>query len=331
MTRFGYTLMTEQSGPKDLVRYAAAAEDAGFDLLVSSDHYFPWLSAQGHSPYAWTVLGAVAQVTRRVELMTYVTCPTMRYHPAVVAQKAATLQILADGRFTLGLGAGENLNEHIVGEGWPTVDTRQAMLGEAIRIIRELHSGELVTFRGDYFDVDSARIWDLPDGGVPIGVAAGGTKAVEELGPLADHLIATEPDGEILDAWNALDDRPRIGDGARAIGQIPVSWDPDSVDAAVERAHDQFRWFGGGWAVNADLPTTAGFAAASQFVRPEDVASSIPCGPDLDAVVEAVRPFWEAGFTDVALVQVGDELQDRFLAEVAEPLLTRLREAAPTG
>ena len=219
--------------------------------------------------------------------MTYVTCPTMRYHPAVVAQKAATLQLLADGRFTLGLGAGENLNEHVIGEGWPSVNTRQAMLNEAIRIIRELHSGELVTFRGDYFDVDSARIWDLPEGGVPIGVAAGGTTAVEELGPLADHLIATDPDGELLDAWNSLKGRPRIADGARAIGQIPVSWDPDSVDAAVERAHEQFRWFGGGWAVNADLPTTAGFAAASQFVRPEDVASAIPCGPDLDAVVDA--------------------------------------------
>jgi G6PDH family F420-dependent oxidoreductase len=331
MTRFGYTLMTEQSGPKDLVRYAAGAEDAGFDLLVSSDHYFPWLSAQGHSPYAWTVLGAVAQVTQRVELMTYVTCPTMRYHPAVVAQKAATLQILADGRFILGLGAGENLNEHVVGDGWPNVDTRQAMLAEAMHIIRELHTGELVTFRGDYFDVDSARIWDLPEGGVPIAVAAGGLKAVEALGPLADHLVATEPDGELLDAWNALDGRPRIGDGARAVGQIPVSWDPDSVDAAVERAHDQFRWFGGGWAVNADLPTTAGFAAASQFVRPEDVASSIPCGPDLEAIVEAVQPFWKAGFTDIALVQIGDELQDRFLAEAAEPLLARLREAAPTG
>jgi len=242
---------------------------------------------QGHSPYAWTVLGAVAQVTQQVDLMTYVTCPTMRYHPAVVAQKAATLQLLADGRFTLGLGAGENLNEHVIGEGWPSVNTRQAMLNEAIRIIRELHSGELVTFRGDYFDVDSARIWDLPEGGVPIGVAAGGTTAVEELGPLADHLIATDPDGELLDAWNSLKGRPRIADGARAIGQIPVSWDPDSVDAAVERAHEQFRWFGGGWAVNADLPTTAGFAAASQFVRPEDVASAIPCGPDLDAVVDA--------------------------------------------
>jgi G6PDH family F420-dependent oxidoreductase len=329
MTRFGYTLMTEQSGPKDLVRYATAAEESGVDFLVSSDHYSPWLSSQGHAPYAWAVLGAVAQVTRRVELMTYVTCPTMRYHPAVVAQKAATLQLLADGRFTLGLGAGENLNEHVVGDGWPGVDTRQAMLREAMEIIRELHTGELVTYRGDYFDVDSARIWDCPDDGVAVAVAAGGTKAVEELGPLADHLIATEPEREIVEAWNGLDGRPAIGDGARAIGQIPISWDPDSVDAAVERSHDQFRWFGGGWSVNADLPTTAGFAAASSFVRPEDVASRIPCGPDLEAIVKAVEPFWEAGFTDIALVQVGDELQDRFLAEAAEPLLQQLREAAP--
>jgi G6PDH family F420-dependent oxidoreductase len=329
MTRFGYTLMTEQSGPKDLVRYATAAEDAGADFLVSSDHYSPWLSSQGHAPYAWAVLGAVAQVTHRVELMTYVTCPTMRYHPAVVAQKAATLQLLADGRFTLGLGAGENLNEHVVVDGWPGVDTRQAMLREAMVIIRELHTGELVTYRGDHFDVDSARIWDCPEGGVPIAVAAGGTKAVEELGPFADHLIATEPEPEIVEAWNALDGRSPIGDGARAIGQIPISWDPDSVDAAVQRAHDQFRWFAGGWSVNADLPTTAGFAAASAFVRPEDVASSIPCGPDLQAVVDAGKPFWEAGFTDIALVQVGDELQDRFLAEAAEPLLEQLRAAAP--
>jgi G6PDH family F420-dependent oxidoreductase len=271
----------------------------------------------------------VAQVTHRVALMTYVTCPTMRYHPAVVAQKAATLQLLADGRFTLGLCAGENLNEHVIGDGWPGVDTRQAMLREAMEIIRELHTGELVTYRGDHFDVDSARIWDCPEGGVPIAVAAGGTKAVEELGPFADHLIATEPEPEIVEAWNALDGRSPIGDGARAIGQIPISWDPDSVDAAVQRAHDQFRWFGGGWSVNADLPTTAGFAAVSAFVRPEDVASSIPCGPDLQAVVDAVKPFWEAGFTDIALVQVGDELQDRFLAEAAEPLLEQLRAAAP--
>ncbi|MEP6630276.1 MAG: TIGR03557 family F420-dependent LLM class oxidoreductase, partial [Lapillicoccus sp.] len=307
MTRFGYTLMTEQSGPKDLVRYAQAAEDVGFDLAVSSDHYFPWLSAQGHAPYAWTVLGAVAQVTQRIELMTYVTCPTMRYHPAVMAQKAATLQILADGRFTLGLGSGENLNEHVVGGGWPGVDTRQAMLAEAIQVIRALHTGDLVTFRGDYFEVDSARIWDLPEQGVELAVAAGGEKAVSVLAALADHLIATDPSKEIVDAWNAVDGQKEIGSGARAIGQIPVSWDPSSTAAAVDRAHEQFRWFAGGWSVNADLPTTAGFAAASQFVRKEDVADSIPCGPDLDAIVEAVKPFWEAGFTDIALVQVGDE------------------------
>jgi G6PDH family F420-dependent oxidoreductase len=329
MTRFGYTLMTEQSGPKDLVRYAEAAEDVGFDLAVSSDHYFPWLSAQGHAPYAWTVLGAVAQVTRRIELMTYVTCPTMRYHPAVVAQKAATLQILADGRFTLGLGAGKNLNEHVVGGGWPGVDTRQAMLAEAIQVIRALHTGDLVTFRGDYFEVDSARIWDRPEEGVELAVAAGGEKAVAALAGLADHLIATEPSREIVDAWDAVDGQQKIGQGARAIGQIPVSWDPSSRQAAVDRAHEQFRWFGGGWSVNADLPTTAGFAAASQFVRPEDVADSIPCGPDLDAIVEAVRPFWAAGFTDIALVQVGDEQQDRFLSEAAQPLLEKLRAAAP--
>src|SRR6187402_3579312 len=171
MTRFGYTLMTEQSGPKDLVRYAVSAECAGFDFEVSSDHYFPWLSAQGHAPYAWTVLGAVAHATEQVELMTYVTCPTIRYHPAVVAQKAATLQILADGRFTLGLGSGENLNEHITGDGWPPVAQRQDMLEEAAQIIRALHTGELVTWEGEYFRVDSARIWDAPDGGVPIGLA----------------------------------------------------------------------------------------------------------------------------------------------------------------
>src|SRR6202171_593507 len=162
MTRFGYTLMTEQSGPKDLVRYAVSAERVGFDFEVSSDHYFPWLASQGHAPYAWTVLGAVAQATEQVELFTYVTCPTMRYHPAVVAQKAATLQILADGRFTLGVGSGENLNEHVVGKGWPMVARRDDMLGEALQIIRELHTGEVVDWKGDYYELDAARVGDIP-------------------------------------------------------------------------------------------------------------------------------------------------------------------------
>jgi G6PDH family F420-dependent oxidoreductase len=326
MTNFGYTLMTEQSGPRELVRYAVAAEDVGFDFEVSSDHYSPWLTEQGHAPYAWTVLGAVAQATSRVGLMTYVTCPTLRYHPAVVAQKSATLQILAEGRFTLGLGSGENLNEHVVGEGWPAISTRQAMFREAVEIIRELHTGELVDYRGDYFEVDSARVWDIPDEGVDLALAVAGDRAIENFAPLGDHLVGVEPDAELIEKWNAVDDAPRIGSGARAIGQIPICWDPDE-DTAVKTAHEQFRWFGGGWQVNADLPTPAGFAGATQFVRPEDVAESIPCGPDLDKIVEAVLAYPQAGFTDVAIVQIGDEGQDRFLQEAAGPLLEKLRAA----
>jgi len=319
MTRFGYTIMGEQSGPRDLVRYAQAAEDAGFDFIAASDHYTPWLMSQGHAPYTWSVLGAVAQATDRVELMTYVTCPTMRYHPAVVAQQAATVQLLSEGRFTLGLGSGENLNEHVVGRGWPAVGVRQEMLVEAIELIRELHTGELTTYEGRHFRVDSARIWDLPEGGVPIGVAVSGEASIAQFAPLADHLIAVQPDADLVRDWQAA----HTGD-SRRIGQIPISWDPDE-ETAVARAHDQFRWFGGGWPVNADLPTPAGFEAASRFVRPEDVAGSIACGPDLDAIAESVRPYIDAGFTDVAVIQIGDEQQERFVTELAEPLLERLR------
>jgi G6PDH family F420-dependent oxidoreductase len=320
MTRFGYTLMTEQSGPKDLVRYAVAAERLGFDFEVSSDHYSPWLMSQGHAPYAWSVLGAVAQATERVDLATYITCPTIRYHPAVVAQKAATMSLLSDGRFLLGLGSGENLNEHITGEGWPPVDQRQDMLEEAVQIIRELFTGDLVTWEGNYFRVDSARLWDVPETGVPIGMAVSGEKSMERLAPHGDHLIAIEPDAEVVDQWRQLK-----GDtGSRVIGQVPICWDPDK-DAAIARAHDQFRWFAGGFQVNADLPTPAGFSGASKFVRPEDVAEAIACGPDLDELAESVRPFLDAGFTDIAIVQVGDEKQDEFLEQAAGPLLERLQ------
>jgi G6PDH family F420-dependent oxidoreductase len=327
VTNFGYTLMTEQSGPRELVRYASAAEQAGFDFEVMSDHYSPWLTEQGHAPYAWSVLGAVAQATSRVGLMTYVTCPSMRYHPAVVAQKAATVQLLSEGRFTLGLGSGENLNEHVVGAGWPAVETRQEMLTEAIEIIRQLHTGELVTYRGQHFDVDSARIWDLPEQPVEIGVAVAGERGIRHFAPLADHLVAVEPRADLVTTWNAVAGAPTIGETARAVGQIPICWGPDE-DAAVRTAHEQFRWFAGGWKVNADLPTPAGFAGATQFVRPEDVADSIPCGPDLDRIVDSVRAFWEAGFTDIALVQVGDDSQDAFLREAAGPLLEKLRAAS---
>jgi G6PDH family F420-dependent oxidoreductase len=320
---FGFTLMTEQSGPKELVRYAVAAEYAGFDFEVSSDHYFPWLTTMGHSPYAWSVLGAVAHATDRVGLMTYVTCPTIRYHPAVIAQKAATLGLLSDNRFVLGLGSGENLNEHVVGAAWPSARVRQDMLIEAITVIRALHEGEQTSWEGDYFEIDSARVWDLPDEPVEIGVAVSGESSVEKFAPLVDHLIAVEPDGEVIKNWD--DQRSKAAAPAgRKIGQIPICWGKDK-DAAIRTAHELFRWFGGGWHVNANLPTPAAFAAASQFVTPDDVAESIACGPDLDELAESVRPFLEAGFTDVALVQIGDDSQDEFLAEVAAPLLERLR------
>jgi len=171
MIEIGYTLMCEQSGPKELVAAARKAEDAGFPFAVISDHYFPWLEEQGHSPYAWSVLGAVAQVTERLELMTYVTCPIKRYHPALVAQKAATIQILSDGRFSLGLGAGENLNEHVTGCGWPPVNIRHQRLVEAVDIIRALLGGDTVNYQGRHYHVDSAKVWDRHDTAIPIGIS----------------------------------------------------------------------------------------------------------------------------------------------------------------
>jgi G6PDH family F420-dependent oxidoreductase len=318
--RIGYTLMSEQSGPKELVRYAARAEQAGFDFEVMSDHYFPWLEEQGHSGYAWSMLGAVTQVTDRVELMTYVTCPTMRYHPAVVAQKAATIGVLSDGRFTLGLGAGENLNEHVVGRGWPPVNVRHEMLVEAVGIIDALFDGGYVSRSGEHFRVDSAKLWDLPEQRVPLALAVSGSQSIELFAPLSDHLVAVEPEPALVQEWQAAGPR-----GDRAIGQLPICWAP-THEAAVELAHEQFRWFGGGWKVNAELPGPAGFAGATQFVRPEDVASSIPCGPEVEQVLRSITEWEDAGFTDLALVQIGDEGQCEFLDWAEKELLPAYRE-----
>jgi G6PDH family F420-dependent oxidoreductase len=319
--RYGYTLMTEQSGPREIVRYAAAAERAGFDFEVMSDHYSPWLDSQGHAAYAWSMLGAVTQVTERVELMTYVTSPIMRYHPAVLAQKAATIGLLSEGRFTLGLGAGENLNEHVVGRGWPPVNVRHEMFVEAIEIISALFDGGYVNYSGRHFRVDSAKVWDLPETRDPIGAAVSGDQSIQATAPLVDHLITTEPTAELVEKWDAA----KGGGQSRKIGQIPICWGPDK-DKAVETAHDQFRWFAGGWKVNAELPGPSGFTGATQFVRPEDVAGSIPCGPDVGPMVEAVRAFTDAGFNDVAVVQVGDESQEEFLRFAESELLPALRQ-----
>ena len=218
------------------------------------------------------------------------TCPIIRYHPAVVAQKAATLQVLSDGRFILGLGSGENLNEHITGEGWPPIDQRQDMLVEAATIIRELQSGELTTWEGDYFRVDSARLWDAADGGVPIAIAVSGEKSVARFAPLADHLVAVEPDAELIKAW----DEEKGDTKSRKIGQLPSAGTriatPPSSGLMISSA--------GSPAAGRSTPTCRrrpGSRAASQFVRPEDIADTIPCGPDLDAIVEAVKPYWRPG------------------------------------
>ena len=319
MTSFGYTMMTEQSRPDQLVRDIQVAEDAGFDFSVTSDHFNPWLEEQGHAGYAWSILGAAAQATSRIPLMTYVTCPTMRYHPAVVAQKAATMQILSDGRFRLGLGAGENLNEHVVGKGWPAVGVRHEMLAEAVDVITALLDGEHVNHRGAHFDVESARLYDLHDTRVPVGIAVSGERSCTLAGRKADLMISTEPKPELGEMFDAAG-----GAGKPRVGQIAVSYDPDR-DAAVQRAHEQFRWFGLGWKVNADLPAPSSFAAVTQFVTPEQVGAQLPCGADVDEYVEKIKPFVEAGFTDVALVQIGADRQEAFCAWAADELLPALR------
>ena len=257
----------------------------------------------------------MAQATSRVELLTYVTCPTVRYHPAVVAQQAATIGLLSEGRFTLGLGAGENPNEHIVARGWPPANVRHEMLAEAIDIITQLFGGDYVNYAGRHFRIDSAKLWDVEATPPKIGVAVSGRPSCELAGRTADAMIAVEPDPNL----GAMFDEAG-GAGKPRIGQIPISWDP-SKDTATDRAHDQFRWFGGGWKVNAELPGTAGFAAASQFVRKDDIADAISCGPDIDAHVKAIRQFADAGFTDIAVIQIGGDTRPAFLDWAEHELL----------
>jgi G6PDH family F420-dependent oxidoreductase len=254
--------------------------------------------------------------------MSYVTCPTIRYHPAVVAQKAATMQILSGGRFRLGLGAGESLNEHVVGRAWPAVGIRHQMLSEAVDVIGALFdAGEgTVNFHGQHFDVETARLWDQPDERVPIGIAVSGPESSALAGKKADLMVAVEPKGELGEMFDAAG-----GAGKPRVGQIAVSYDEDR-DAAVKRAHEQSRWFGFGWKVNADLPNPESFAAATQFVTPEQVGEQLPCGPDVAEHVEKIKPFVDAGFTEIALVQIGAEEQEKFTAWAERELLPALRE-----
>jgi G6PDH family F420-dependent oxidoreductase len=290
MPSFGFTLMGELFPPEELVRNAELAEQAGFDFAAFSDHFHPWLDAQGQSPFTWSVLGAVAERTERIRLITMVTCPTLRYHPAIIAQAAATVARLSGDRFTLGLGAGENLNEHVVGHGWPAADLRQEMLEEAVEIIRLLWSGGFQTFRGQHLELEDARLYTLPDEPVPIALAAGGPEAATLAGRVADALIATEPEQSYVEAF-----RNAGGDGP-AYGQVALSWHEDEAEAR-RLARERWRFALPGWKVMAELPNPVNFDAATQGASEDQIAELVPCGPDPEVQLQGIRKFLDAGST----------------------------------
>jgi G6PDH family F420-dependent oxidoreductase len=315
--RYGYKLSAEGFGPNELVRQAKLAEASGFDFVEMSDHYHPWLESQGHSPFTWTVLGAIAASTETIGLATGVTCPTVRYHPAIIAQAAATLSLVSDGRFTLGVGSGERLNEHVVGRGFPAVADRQAMLREALEIIRLLWQGGYQSYRGEYLDLEDARVFDLPDELPVIAVAAGGTDAAELAAELGDGMFGTEPKSELFDAYRGA------GGSGPTYGEVGLAW-AETEEEAVQAAFETSRWALTGWKVMSELPNPANFEAASQVVRPEDVAASMPCGPDVAKHLEAIREYEQVGYDHVVLANNGpdpDGFMD-FFAKELKPALT---------
>jgi G6PDH family F420-dependent oxidoreductase len=318
MIKLGYKLMSEEHGARDLVRNAQRAEDAGFDFAAISDHFSPWIEEQGHSPFAWSVLGAAAQATKHLGLMTAVTCPTMRYHPAVIAQAAATLGILSDDRFTLGLGSGERLNEHVVGAGWPGVSERQSRLSEALDIIQGLLGGKLHEYTGTYLKLEDARLYDRPDAKPRVVAAAGGPKAAQLAAEKADGLVATEPRADIIDAFRSA------GGTGPCYAEVTMCC-ASTEQKGRETAHRYFRWSLTGWPVQAELPDTKGFAAASSSVTAEDVGKMISCGPAASKHLEAIDAFVDAGFNHIILVQIGPE-QDDFLDMFRKELAPALRK-----
>jgi G6PDH family F420-dependent oxidoreductase len=318
MVKLGYKLMAEEHGPTDLVRNARRAEQAGFEFAALSDHFSPWLEEQGHAPFAWSVLGALASATQHIGLMTAVTCPTMRYHPAVVAQAAATVGLLSNNRFTLGLGAGERLNEHVVGRGWPGARERRERLSEAIDIIQGLLSGTLTSYRGGHFHLDRARLFDRPDRKPAVVVAAGGPEAARLAGRKGDGLIATEP--RVVEAY-----RSAGGSGPR-YAEVALCH-AATEEEARETAHRYFRWSAtGGWPVMTELPTTDGFAAATRHVSPEAMARLVSCGPSPERHLAAIDRSIQAGFDHIVLIQVGPDQHgfiDFFERELAPVLRKR--------
>ncbi|GIF38134.1 TIGR03557 family F420-dependent LLM class oxidoreductase [Actinoplanes xinjiangensis] len=314
--RLGYKLAAEAFDPKELVRQAIRAEEAGFDFVEISDHYHPWLDVQGHSPFAWNVLSAIAVQTSRLGLATGVTCPTVRYHPAIIAQAAATLAILSDGRFTLGVGSGERLNEHVVGQGFGSVRERHERLREALDIINLLWQGGYRSYEGKYLQLEDARVFDLPETPPTIAVAAGGTAAAELAATHGTGLFATEPRADLVETFT--------GKGGRGpkYAEMPVAWAPTEKEAVAE-AHRTTRWAVTGWKVMAELPNPVNFEAASATVTEDDIRGFLTAGPDPEPYVARFREYTDAGFDHIVLMNTGPD-PDGFLDFFAKELRGRL-------
>ncbi|MFP5321962.1 MAG: TIGR03557 family F420-dependent LLM class oxidoreductase [Acidimicrobiia bacterium] len=318
MTTYGWKLMAELHPARALVEQAVAAEAAGLEFVAISDHIHPWLPEHEHSPFAWSVLGGVAHATDRIELATGVTCPIGRYHPAIVAQAAATVATMTPGRrFTLAVGAGERLNEHVTGDEFPAVDLRHEMLLEACDIITALWQGDWVTIRGEHLDVEDARIFDLPEVDPALVVAVSGPSSLDVAQAAgADGIMATEPEASLPSGWT-----DRGGDGSQTWAEIPVAW-AETEEEGQRLALERFRFGVPGWKVMAELPNPVNFDAALETVRPEDVAEMIPCGPDPERAAEGIRDFADAGFERISVVPVGDPAATlRFFTDEVLPLL----------
>jgi G6PDH family F420-dependent oxidoreductase len=316
MTEFGYWLSSEEHRPLDLVRDARRAEEQGFSFAMISDHFHPWIDAQGHSPFVWSVIGGIAATTERIAIATGVTCPLIRTHPAIVAHAAATCGALLPGRFTLGLGTGENLNEHVLGDRWPAPDERVELLEEAIEVIRLLWEGGEQTHRGKHYTVDHARLYTLPDEPVPIAVAAAKPNAAKLAGRLGDALVNTTPDEELVSAYR------EAGGKGPLYGQVRLCWAEDE-DEAKETVFRLWRHTGLGGTINQELPRPSDFDAVAESVTKEMATKDVPCGPDPEPIVEAVREWEQAGFDHIALHQVGPD-QDGFFRFWEQELKSRL-------
>jgi G6PDH family F420-dependent oxidoreductase len=297
--KIGYFLSSEEFGPQELVRQARMAERAGFDRLWISDHFHPWNEEQGHSPFVWSTIGAISQITSHVKVTTAVTCPTIRLHPAIVAQAAATSAVLLQGRFALGLGSGEALNEHVLGDRWPEAEERLEMLEEAVEVIRLLWHGGMQSYRGDHYRVERARIYDLPEQQPPILISGFGPHATRLAARVGDGLCTVAPDRELVEEF-----RRRAPAEALVAGSLKVCWDEDERAARV-RAHRLWPNEGLPGELAQILPTPAHVEQASELVSEEMVAEAIPCGPDLARHLEAIQRYEDAGFDELYIQQVG--------------------------